>query len=116
MASTNSQKKTYSPYSREAVLLLGKMIKQARIQKRWSEKELAERANVSRETVQRAEKGAPACAVGTVFELAFLVDIRLFESELSSMKAQSRAVDANLVLLPSRIRQSASLKVADDDF
>jgi len=110
----NSRQKTYSPYSKEAVLLLGKQIKLGRIQKSWSEKELAGRANVSRETIQRAEKGAPSCAIGTMFELAYLVGIKLFDSDLPSIQAQQRQADAQLFLLPSRIRQPSGVK--DDDF
>jgi len=114
MAKKESRKKSYSPYSKEAVLLLGKQIKLARIQKSWSEKELAERANVSRETIQRAEKGTPSCAIGTMFELAFLVGIKLYDRDLPSIQAQSAQADAHLALLPSRIRQPA--RVRDDNF
>jgi len=110
----NSRKKVYSPYCKEAVCLLGKQIKLGRIQKSWSEKELAERANVSRETIQRAEKGAPSCAIGTMFELAYLVGIKLFDSDLPAMQTQQAQADAQLALLPSRIRRSS--KVKDDDF
>ncbi len=114
MPKGTSRKKAYSPYCKEAVLLLGKRIKLGRIQKSWSEKELAERANVSRETIQRAEKGAPSCAIGTMFELAYLVGIKLFDSDLPSMQTQRAQADAHLALLPSRIRQGS--KVKDDDF
>jgi transcriptional regulator with XRE-family HTH domain len=112
----NTRKKTYSPYSKEAVLLLGKKIKLARIQKSWSEKELAERANVSRETIQRAEKGTPSCAIGTMFELAFLVGIKLFDSELPSIQSQHASIDNQIALLPSRIRNTSMKRVQDDDF
>jgi len=107
----NTRKKTYSPYSKEAVLLLGKKIKLARIQKLWSEKELAERANVSRETIQRAES-----AIGTMFELAFLVGIKLFDSELPSIQSQHASIDNQIALLPSRIRNTSMKRVQDDDF
>jgi len=109
-----NNKTQHSPYTNEAVALLGKQIKLGRIQKSWSEKELAERANISRETVQRAEKGTPTCAIGTMFELAFLVGIKLFDSNLLSLQAQRYDVDSRLALLPSRIRHST--KVNDDEF
>jgi len=112
----NTRKKHYSPYSIEAVSLLGKQIKLGRIQKAWSEKELAERANVSRETIQRAEKGVPACAIGTMFELAFLVGIKLFDRDPESITAQHAAIDQHLALLPSRIRKTPVQQVPDDDF
>jgi len=100
MTKEKGRKKVYSPYCQEAILLLGKKIKLARIQKAWSEKELAERANVSRETIQRAEKGAPSCAIGTIFELSYLVGIKLFDSELPSIRMQSTILDHQIALLP----------------
>jgi len=112
----HARKKHYSPYSIEAVSLLGKQIKLGRIQKSWSEKELAERANVSRETIQRAEKGVPTCAIGTMFELAFLVGIKLFDRDPESITAQHAAIDQYLALLPSRIRKTAMKQVPDDYF
>ena len=110
------RKKHYSPYSIEAVSLLGKQIKLGRIQKSWSEKELAERANVSRETIQRAEKGAPTCAIGTMFELAFLVGIKLFDRDQTSITAQHIAIDQHLALLPSRNLKTPMKRVPDDNF
>jgi len=105
-----------SPYSKEAVLLLGKQIRLARIQHAWPEKELAERACISRETVQRAEKGSLSCAIGTVFELAFLVGVTLFDSDLETIQRQRTGADRQLALLPSRIRQTGKNFVPDDDF
>jgi len=116
MPKKQARNKSCSPYSQEAVSLLGKQIKLARIQKSWSELELGERANVSRDTIQRAEKGTPSCAVGTMFELAFLVGIKLFDSDLQAIQSQSAITDTHLALLPSRIRQPAKQQVIDDDF
>ncbi len=116
MSKKQARNKSYSPYSQEAVSLLGKQIKLARIQKSWSELELAERANVSRVTIQRAEKGTPSCAIGTMFELAFLVGIKLFDSNLQAIQTQRAITDTHLALLPSRIRQSSKQQVIDDDF
>jgi len=67
------RERTYSRYTVEAVELLGRLIRKARLQKRISAKDLAARANVSRGLLQRVEKGDPRCEIGVAFELAALL-------------------------------------------
>lgn len=73
------KERTDSRYALEAVVLMGEQIKLGRKQRQWSEKNLAERAGISRATLQKIENGAMSCAVGSVFELATLIGIKLFE-------------------------------------
>ena len=49
--------RTYSKYAQEAAVLLGEQIKLGRKRRRWSEQNLAERAGISRATLQKIEKG-----------------------------------------------------------
>ena len=60
----------YSRYSRDAVVLLGQLIRRTRIERKLTAAELAERAGLSRGLVQRIEKGDPGCAIGAVFEFS----------------------------------------------
>ncbi len=50
-----TKQRTYSKYAQEAVTLLGEQIKLGRKQRQWSEKNLAERAGISRATLQKIE-------------------------------------------------------------
>lgn len=59
----------YSSYTREAAALLGKQVRLGRIQRKWTEQELAERAGLSRATLQKIEKRDPSVAIGRVFEV-----------------------------------------------
>jgi DNA-binding XRE family transcriptional regulator len=68
-----AKQRTYSKYAQEAALLLGKQIKPARKQRKWSEQNLADRAGISRVTLQKMENGEMTCAIGLVFEAAALV-------------------------------------------
>lgn len=109
-----SKQRTFSRYSIEAALLLGKQIKLGRKQLKWTEKELAERAGISRATLQKIEQGNMNCAIGLVFETAALVGITLFETDKIPLIMQHERSNDKLALLPKSIRQTK--KVIDDNF
>ncbi len=109
-----SKARSYSQYTNEAVSLLGKLIKLGRKKRRWSEFDLAERAGIARDTVQRIEKGDPTCSLGLVFEAASLVGIPLFDSGNVSLATHLERTDDILTLLPKSVRKSN--KDVDDDF
>ncbi len=104
----------YSDYCVEAIVLLGKQIKLARKQRKWTEYNLAERANISRATLQKMEKGDLSCAIGLVFEVANLVGIKLFESDHMPLRKQIDDVDHRIAVLPKYVRKNS--RVLDDDF
>lgn len=105
----------YSSYTREAVALLGKQIRLGRIQRKWTEHELAERAGLSRATLQKIEKGDPSVAIGRVFEVASLVGVRLFDPESARLSSHIARTEDKLALLPSAVRKPGKARV-DDDF
>ncbi|HET9055182.1 MAG TPA: helix-turn-helix transcriptional regulator [Cyclobacteriaceae bacterium] len=106
--------RTYSKYAAEAVSLLGKQIKAERKFRRLSESELAERAGISRATLQKIENGEMTCAIGLVFEVASIVGLTLFESDHTALRSQLKRTEEKLSLLPRRIREKP--KEIDDDF
>lgn len=97
----------YSRYSRAAGTLLGQLIRRARIERRITVEELAERAGLSRGLVHRIEKGDLGCSIGAVFEAAAIVGVRLFDADHSSLAQQIAATNATLALLPQAVRASA---------
>ncbi len=103
-----------SHYSREAVTLLGQLVRSARIERKLSLTELAERAAISRGLAQRIERGDPGCSVGAVFEVAALLGIKLFDATPSTLAANSQIVQQTLALLPKAAR--ATKKPVNDDF
>lgn len=106
--------RAYSRYSIDAAILLGKQIQLGRKQRKWTESELAERAGISRSTVQKIEKGDMSCEIGLVFETATLVGIKLFASEVTSLSAQIKNTDEKIALLPKSIHKQK--KEVDDAF
>jgi transcriptional regulator with XRE-family HTH domain len=106
--------RTYSRYTREAGILLGKQVRLGRKQRQWTEHELAERAGISRATLQKIEKGELSVAIGLVFEVAALVGVRLFDQESPSLASHITRTDDKLALLPGSVRRPG--KAVDDDF
>lgn len=109
-----SKARSYSQYTLEAASLLGKLIKAGRKKRRWAELDLAERAGIARETVQRIEKGDPTCSIGLVFETAYLVGVPLFESDLTPLAKNLARVSDTLSLMPKTVRKGE--RTVDDDF
>ena len=106
--------RNYSRTAREAAALLGEMIRAARLHRRMSTRELAERVGSSRGLVVRVEAGDMGSAIGASFEMAAVHGVPLFETDpglLGGRLAKQREVNA---LLPKRAFP-ASVEV-DDDF
>lgn len=108
------KQRTYSKYAQETALLLGKQIKLARKQKKWSEQNLADRAGISRATLQKIERGEMTCAIGLVFESAALVGLNLFEQDKIPLSINIENANNKIALLPQRIKPKT--KAVDDDF
>jgi transcriptional regulator with XRE-family HTH domain len=111
---SRSDIRAVSPYSRDALALFARMIRRARIERGLTVQELADRAGVSRGLIQRIERGDPGCAIGTVFEAAAIVGIRLFDADQPALAAQLAASGATLALLPKSVRPSGGM--VKDDF
>ena len=95
--------RAYSKVTKEAARLLGLEIQLARKRRSMSESDLADRAGLSRKTIQKMEKGDLTISIGLVFEAAALVGVSLFESGPSRFANLDRVQD-KIALLPRRIR------------
>lgn len=104
---------SYSRFAREAVQLLGLMVRTARIERGLTVTDVAERAGVSRGLVQRIEKGEMGCAIGAAFEVAAIVGLRLFDAEPTSLTRHVSTERDKLRLLPQSVR-TRTAKVKDD--
>jgi transcriptional regulator with XRE-family HTH domain len=109
-----AKQRTYSQYTQEAAMLLGEQIKLGRKQRQWSEKNLADRAGISRATLQKIENGEMSCAVGLVFEVATLAGVKLFEPDSMPLSKHIEHTRDKIALLPQRIK--ATKKAVRDDF
>lgn len=107
--------RTYSRYGREVVEMLGNFIRIHRIERKLSVQELAERVGISRDMMQRIERGDPRCGIGLVIEAAVIVGVPLFDADGSTkLTARIDAQAEKLRLLPKAIRKTKT--VVKDDF
>lgn len=108
--------RSYSRYTEEAIKLLSVLIRAARLERKLSAQEVAERAGISRSTLQRIEKGDLKSEIGVVFEVAAIVGVKLFNADTSSriLARHIKETEDKLALLPQKARKG--LKVVDDEF
>ncbi len=107
------RKRTYSRVTRQALTMLGNLIRIGRIERGLTAKDLAERAGISRTTLSNIERGAPGAEIGIVFELAVLLGVRLFDSNERILEIHSAHLKEKLTLLPESVRKA---KQFSDDF
>ena len=106
--------RTYSRITQHAAALLGKQIRVARKERKMTIQELADRAGISRGLLRRIEKGNLKCQIGAVFEVAVLVDIKLFDADVVDLTTRIHQADDKIALLPKHIHPRK--KVVHDDF
>ncbi len=106
--------RAYSHYCHHASSLLGGLICATRKERKFTAQKVADRAGISRGLLRRIEKGDPKCAIGTVFEVATIVGIKLFDADENTLTKYLRQTKDKLALLPKSIRQKP--KAVYDDF
>lgn len=106
--------RAYSHYTRDTLMLLGKLIQRKRKERKLTKQKLAERSGISRGLLQRIENGNPKCEIGVVFETAAIVGVTLFNTDHKTIKQHLRQTEDILALLPASIRESK--RDFDDDF
>lgn len=85
---------------------LGQFIRGARIKRRWTQKDLAERAAISITTLQRLESGHSAIAFSVILMVCWLLDI--------PWKADIDAGQAEYLKSLANERQRARQRVEDN--
>lgn len=106
--------RAYSRTVAHAAQLLGLQVRQARIERRWSVRELAERAGISTGTLLKVEHGDPTVSLGVAFDVATLVGVPLFYEDRSRLATELTRSRELVTLLPQSVRARAS--DLDDDF
>lgn len=98
-----------------AAQALGQQIAIARREQRRTATEVAERADVTRVTLRRVERGDPNVAIGIYFEVATILSVPLFGREGRDLAELVARGARELALLPARVRRT-SRDEFDDDF
>ncbi|WP_454649710.1 helix-turn-helix transcriptional regulator [Bradyrhizobium liaoningense] len=95
-------------------MLLGQLIRMARIDRKMTAEELANRAGLSRGLLRRIENGDPGCTLGAVFEAAVIAGVPLFNADERALASTLAANSAVMALLPKSVRTSH--ETLHDDF
>lgn len=103
-----------SHYARVAAALLGQMIRKARIVRKMTAEDVAERVGLSRGLLRRIENGDLSCTLGSVFETAAVVGVPLFDSDEPKLTGNLAANTAVMALIPKAVK--APRATPDDDF
>ncbi|WP_245288084.1 helix-turn-helix transcriptional regulator [Bradyrhizobium sp. Ec3.3] len=93
----------YSRYAKEAAVLLGQLIRKARIDRKMTAEELADRAGLSRGLLRRIENGDLGCTLGAVFEAAAIVGVPLFAADERALTSALASNTAVMTLMPKAV-------------
>lgn len=90
------------------------LLRVRRLEKKLTLDELADRLGVSTPTVRKVLEGTPSVAIGTYFEAAHILGVKLFDPDrdrFAVMAAKTAKIES---LLPKRVRNRQ--EEMDDDF
>ena len=91
---------------RRALHKLGRDLRDARRRRRIPVRIMAERASISRTTLNRVEKGDPGVALGIYARVLFVLGMAGRLAELADVKSDALGLDLEEAALPQRIRSS----------
>lgn len=98
--------RVYSRQTIEAAILLGQHIQAERKRRGLRASDLAERAGITRVTLQKIERGDLKCELGLYFEVATIVGVPLFGHDLSgSLGSEIERINDKIALLPRSIHK-----------
>lgn len=104
----------YAPVVADAALLLGSQIREARVDRRFTVRELAERAGISLPTLRKVERGDPSVALGTALDVAALLGVPLFYEQRSRLAEEAERLRRRPALIARSVRPRHT--ELDDEF
>lgn len=100
-------------YAVEALTLLSNLIQSHRLEGQMTVNELAFRAGISTEMLERIEQADPSCPIGFYFAVAEELKIHLFEDEQTKLTWRLFNVQEKIALLP-KVNLQMRTRVKDD--
>ena len=87
------------PRAQKALSTLGENLKLARLRRKYSTQQVAERANISRPTLLSIEKGNPTVSIGAYIKVFFVLGLEKDISQLAKDDILGRRLqDARLIV------------------
>jgi DNA-binding XRE family transcriptional regulator len=97
----------------EALARLGANIATARLRRRMTQGELAERAGITRATLHAVEKGKPGTGIGAYAAALWALGLQGQIAEVAAPESDHEGIALEAARLPERARRPTGL---DDDF
>lgn len=97
-----------------ALTKLGQDIRDARRRRRIPVAIMAERASISRTTLQKAEKGDPGVSIGIYARVLFVLGMIDRLADLADVRRDDLGLDLEEERLPQRIRRSRPRREDED--
>lgn len=94
---------TPRPDAADAITVLSSAIRTARLERGWTQVQLAAAIGVHQRTVSSIEHGSHTASIGHVFSAAAVLGLPLFGGDADSWARQARAARLMDPLLPRRI-------------
>ncbi len=100
---------------RRALRKFGQDIRDARLRRRIPVVVMAERASISRTTLNKLEKGEPGVSIGSYATVLFVLGMAERLSDLADVKSDIVGLELEEERLPKRIRKSGRRKSVQPD-
>ena len=105
-----SKKTILLPSVQKVIEEFGENIKLARLRRKLSTAQVAERANISRSTLWLIEKGAPSVAMGTYLQVLFVLDLEKDFLQVASDDTLGRKLQDAKLLVKKRAPKKQTKK------
>jgi transcriptional regulator with XRE-family HTH domain len=99
---------------RRALRKLGGDIRDARLRRRIPTKLMAERASISRTTLNKVEKGEPGVSLGIYATVLFVLGLHDRLTDLADVKKDTVGLELEAEKLPQRIRRPGKSRTSKD--
>lgn len=108
--SKNPLERTLPIPVRRALRKLGQDIRDARLRRRIPTAIMAERASISRTTLNKVEKGDPGVALGNYASVLFVLGLAERLSDLADVRTDTLGLELEEERLPKRIRRPRQIR------
>ncbi|OFY68091.1 MAG: XRE family transcriptional regulator [Bacteroidetes bacterium RBG_13_43_22] len=98
------------PKAQKAVSILGENIKLARLRRKYSTQQVAERANISRPTLLSIEKGSPNVSIGAYVKVLFVLGLEKDILEIAKDDTLGRRLQDAKLTIRERAPKTGSIK------
>jgi len=103
------------PKAQKALSTFGENIKLARLRRKYSAEQVAERANISRPTLLSIERGNPSVSIGAYVKVLFVLGLEKDFAQLAKDDALGRRLQDARLTIKERAPKIKKTRTTDGD-